>query len=402
MAVRGRRTPNISPERATDSPWDGLRAGKATATGSQRFALAMLRIRQAAPADIGWLGDLKLRASLAWGEHVEELQALPEARTFPAGDLGFAFVAESASGIVGFATVLPRPDGRAELEDLFVEPRLWRGGIGRRLVEAAERRAVEMGARALHVVANGRARGFYEACGFEVVGMVQTRFTPAPEMEKPLRQRRSMRVAVLGTSGAGKSTFAASLAGEIGAPHVELDAINWQAGWRDLNSHDPEEFVRRVEAAVAADAWVSDGNYSRVRDLVLARATHVVWLDYPRPVVMARVFRRSLSRALTGRELWPGTGNREEFRRWLDKEHPLCWAWDTYHDRRKRYAALFETAEVRRLERYRLQRPGEAGPLIERLAAEGRLAPRLAPPIPGAGPWRSAPAGRPAPRDPAG
>ena len=176
-----------------------------------------------------------------------------------------------------------------------------------------------------------------------------------------------MRVSVLGTSGCGKSTFAHRLASLIGAPHVELDAINWQAGWRDLNSHDPEEFSRRVAAAVAEDAWVSDGNYSLVRDLVLERATHLVWLDYSRRVIMTRVLRRSFARALTRQELWPGTGNREEFGRWLDKEHPLRWAWDTYEDRRRRFEALFDDPAAPHMARYRLRRPSEAEALIRRL-----------------------------------
>ena len=179
-----------------------------------------------------------------------------------------------------------------------------------------------------------------------------------------------MRVAVLGTSGCGKSTFARRLAGRIAAPHIELDAINWQPGWRDLNSRDPGEFGRRVASAVAQEAWVSDGNYSRVRGLILARATHVVWLDYSRWVVMTRVCSRSLVRAVTKQELWPGTGNREEFRRWLDKDHPLRWAWDTYRGRRRRYAALFADPSLLRVARYRLRRPAEAGPLIRRLGNE--------------------------------
>jgi len=179
-----------------------------------------------------------------------------------------------------------------------------------------------------------------------------------------------MRVTVLGTSGCGKSTFARRLAARIGAPHIELDAINWQAGWRDLNTHEPEEFVRRVTGAVAGEAWVCDGNYRRVRDLVLARATHVVWLDYPRWLVMARVFRRSFVRALTRQELWPGTGNREEFGRWLDREHPIRWAWDTYEDRRRRFEALFEDPRVAHMARYRLRRPADTEPLIGALARE--------------------------------
>ena len=177
-----------------------------------------------------------------------------------------------------------------------------------------------------------------------------------------------MRAAVVGTSGSGKSTFAGRLAKLAAAPHIELDAINWQAGWRDLNSHDVPEFRRRVGEAVAAEAWVSDGNYSKVRDLVLARATHLIWLDYPRLLTVRRVLWRSFSRALSKRELWPGTGNVEEFRRWLDKEHPIRWAWDTYAERRAAYAAMFADASTDHLEKHRVQRPRDAEALVQSLA----------------------------------
>jgi GNAT superfamily N-acetyltransferase len=136
--------------------------------------------------DIPAMGALKLSASLARGDHLEALESLPDARAFPSEHLEFAFVAEETGRIAGFATVLPGGGTQAELEDLFVEPALWRGGIGRRLMAEAERRAVTLGAGALQVIANGRARGFYAACGFEVVGEAQTLLEPALVMKKPL------------------------------------------------------------------------------------------------------------------------------------------------------------------------------------------------------------------------
>lgn len=179
-----------------------------------------------------------------------------------------------------------------------------------------------------------------------------------------------MRVSVVGTSGSGKTTFARTVAARLGARHIDLDAINWQAGWRDLNTHDPAEFRRRVAELVADDAWACCGNYSKVGDLVRGRATHLVWLDYPRALVMARVLRRSFHRAWTGEELWPGTGNRETFARWLDREHPIRWAWDHYAIRRVRGLAMMTDPALAHLQRFQITRPWEARALIDRWAAE--------------------------------
>ncbi|WP_293900172.1 hypothetical protein [Phenylobacterium sp.] len=178
-----------------------------------------------------------------------------------------------------------------------------------------------------------------------------------------------MRVTVSGTSGSGKTTFAGRLARALGARHIDLDAINWQPNWTDLHRADPEEFKRRVAAVVAEDAWVSCGNYSKVRPQILARATHAVWLDYPKWIVMTRVVRRSFGRAWSGRELWPGTGNTETFLRWLDKEHPIRWAWDTYDGRRARIDAEIADPALGHLERHRLRHPREAAPLIAKLGS---------------------------------
>jgi adenylate kinase family enzyme len=67
---------------------------------------------------------------------------------------------------------------------------------------------------------------------------------------------RLMRIVVVGTSGIGKTTLPRRIAALLELPHIELDAINWQSGWRDLTRHDPGEFVHRVAEAIEAEAWV--------------------------------------------------------------------------------------------------------------------------------------------------
>jgi GNAT superfamily N-acetyltransferase len=147
-----------------------------------------VEIRAARRQDRTELEALKIRSSLAWGDHVDELLALPEARQVPVDHLPFVIVADFAGEIVGFATVLPCDGLEAALEDLFVAPELWRNGIGSALMAEVERRARLIGAHSLHVVAGDRARPFYEACGFEVVGTVMTKFAPASGMRKNLHR----------------------------------------------------------------------------------------------------------------------------------------------------------------------------------------------------------------------
>jgi adenylate kinase family enzyme len=145
------------------------------------------------------------------------------------------------------------------------------------------------------------------------------------------------RISVVGTSGAGKTTFARDLAARLGVSHVELDAIFHQPDWTPL---DDDEFARRVAAATEGDAWVTDGNYRRVTmdGPVWARADTVVWIDPPDRVIMSQVVTRTLARTIGRRELW--NGNRESFRNVFRRDPHrsiIAWAWSTRNSNRVRY-----------------------------------------------------------------
>ena len=124
------------------------------------------------------------------------------------------------------------------------------------------------------------------------------------------------RVLVVGSSGAGKTTMAAALAARLGLPHTELDSLWHGPGWVPR-----PEFERDVEAMLATGRWVTEYQYRPVKDRLLDQAQAVVWLDHPFPLVAARLFRRSVVRAVTRRAYW--NGNRESVAMWLHASHPL-------------------------------------------------------------------------------
>jgi len=184
-------------------------------------------------------------------------------------------------------------------------------------------------------------------------------------MSVQTREKPSMRIVVVGTSGAGKTTMARQIAAALELPCIELDRLHWGPNWQALSETDPDEFVRRVGAAIAAESWVSDGNYAIVRDLLWRRATHLVWLDYSRAVIMYRVIKRSIERAFDQTELW--AGNKEDWRRWWRPSHPIRWAWSTWKNRRSRFEQLLNSAQFSHLHVVRLRSPREAASVIKRL-----------------------------------
>ena len=150
--------------------------------------MADVRIRPAVQAERRALEALQRRASLHNPGDREALLAHPDAIDVPSAQIddGHVFVLEAAGSIKGFATVLPRADGNAELDALFVEPDAWRLGFGRALVEHCATVARQRGVVALHVVGNPHADTFYTSCGFERIGTTDTRFGVGLLMRRPL------------------------------------------------------------------------------------------------------------------------------------------------------------------------------------------------------------------------
>ena len=147
------------------------------------------------------------------------------------------------------------------------------------------------------------------------------------------------RVVVVGTSCAGKTTFARRLASILGTPHFELDSLHWGPGW----TRRPD-FQQEVLAAAQQPRWVIDGNYSAVRDIIWRRCTVIVWLDYSFARVFSRALRRTVRRVVTGERSF--YGNRETIgNQVFDTEGVLWWVLRTHGKRRREFPELFRRPE---------------------------------------------------------
>jgi len=169
----------------------------------------------------------------------------------------------------------------------------------------------------------------------------------------PLPQR----IVVAGTTGSGKTTLARRLAAAIDARHVELDALYHEANWTPA---DIDVFRARVAAAIDTPRWVVDGAYaSHVWDVAWAAADTIAWLDYPFPVVMARLLRRSLVRGIKREELW--NGNRESLRtHFASRDSLFLWARKTHWKHRRQYPEHFARPQLAHVRIVRLRGPRDA------------------------------------------
>ena len=164
------------------------------------------------------------------------------------------------------------------------------------------------------------------------------------------------RIVVVGTTGSGKTTLASELAQQLEVSHVELDALHWEPGWTEAPT---DLFRERVTRALSGEAWVTDGNYSAVRDIVWSRADTLVWLDYSLPTILYRLTKRTFRRIFTREELW--SGNKE--RMWiqfLSRDSIFLWALKTYRRRRREYPELLSSPEYAHLHLVHMHSPHQA------------------------------------------
>ena len=141
------------------------------------------------------------------------------------------------------------------------------------------------------------------------------------------------RVLILGSPGAGKSTFSHRLAARCGLPVVHLDQHYWQPGWTEP---DPDAWHDKIQQLLAQPRWIMDGDYGGTLDMRLHNADAVFLLDLPRWLCIIRVMKRiSMGYGRTRPDLADGCPERFD---WAF----LKYVWNYPNNRRPGLAAKLE------------------------------------------------------------
>jgi adenylate kinase family enzyme len=144
------------------------------------------------------------------------------------------------------------------------------------------------------------------------------------------------KVLIIGSSGAGKSTFARRLGAITGLEVIHLDVLHWKPDWTEP---DKSEWQKTVENALKGDAWIIDGNFGGTMEMRIRAADTVIFLDLPRALCVYRIVKR----VVTYRK-----GTRPDMAEGCDEKFDwefLKWVWNYPERSRPKVEALLKSVE---------------------------------------------------------
>jgi len=139
--------------------------------------------------------------------------------------------------------------------------------------------------------------------------------------------KAASRVMVIGCSGGGKSTLSQEIARRFNLSYISMDRdVLWLPGWV-LRSREAQRPL--IEALVAGERWILDGNNSSSFDIRVPRSDLVLWVRMPRWLCLWGTFSRAIRHyGRTRADMAPGCPERLdwEFFRYIwhfERERPV-------------------------------------------------------------------------------
>lgn len=100
------------------------------------------------------------------------------------------------------------------------------------------------------------------------------------------------KIVIIGSPGAGKSTFAQALGEILNIEVLHLDRYFWQTGWKE---HPREKRIQiQQELVEGKEQWIMEGSYISSADSRLQAADTIIFLDIPPLLCLWRVIKRHI------------------------------------------------------------------------------------------------------------
>ncbi|MDA3884775.1 MAG: hypothetical protein PF638_04195 [Candidatus Delongbacteria bacterium] len=143
------------------------------------------------------------------------------------------------------------------------------------------------------------------------------------------------RILVIGSGGAGKSTFTKQLSKVLDIPIIHLDVHFWLPGWVQRES---EKWHKKVDELIARESWIMDGNFNSTLDKRFKRADTIFYFDFS----TIRCLYNAIKRMILGRYFFKkrsdmAEGCIEKF----DWEF-YKWIWNFNKNHRKEYYKMLD------------------------------------------------------------
>jgi adenylate kinase family enzyme len=101
------------------------------------------------------------------------------------------------------------------------------------------------------------------------------------------------RIAIIGSPGTGKTTFARQFAEQIDVPLIHLDYYYHDKQYN--HGTDKEAWRARADSFTEADSWIIDGNFGATMAKRLERADTIFYFNMPTYVALIGIIKRWLT-----------------------------------------------------------------------------------------------------------
>ncbi len=158
------------------------------------------------------------------------------------------------------------------------------------------------------------------------------------------------KIAIIGSSGAGKTTLAKNLGDRLRLSVYHLDRFFWQPDW----TRQPRETrIAKLEILIKKNKWIIEGTYLNSSELHLQEADTIIFLDvHPFVCLLRRIKRHYEYKGRPRRDMPKGSSDRLPFLCLLEI---LCFPFRTkrklegkLRKSSKRIIRLYSTEEVER------------------------------------------------------